>query len=429
MTRRQALALAATAAIGVPATAQSIPLSRSLIPSRTGLSRLGLEKHWTSIVPLANSAEHVTTINLADTMLFAQTDAGNLYAYDAESGRFLWSVDLGNRSLDNRPVAVNSDLAFAANGRELHAIHRRTGRVVWTKTMDGTAVGTPVATEERVMLGMASGSLEAYNARDHTRDNPPGRSAGTFAWAFRTFGPLTSRPVPTDKVTAFASQDGRLYVAQDNPPTVLFRYLTAGPISAGLATHGTRTLLVSSEDGTVYAVDLYNGETKWSLPTGAALKQRPLVAGDVAYSMNTVGSLTAINVLTGLPNWSLATQGGTLMALGGSRIYISTFDKDLMIVDRVSGRLVAGPRETRDRAGVSLRDYDLIYTNFDNDRMYFATKGGFLLSLREAGFATPRSFRDPKAKPFGYLPPQGEPPVTPPPAEDQPPAEGGDPPK
>ena len=77
---------------------------------------------------------------------------------------------------------------------------------------------------------------------------------------------------------AFASQDGRAYVALDNPHTLLFRYLTGGPIIGSLGTFGTRTLIIPSSDRTLYAIDLFTGDTKWTVPTGAALEREPILA-------------------------------------------------------------------------------------------------------------------------------------------------------
>ena len=79
--------------------------------------------------------------------------------------------------------------------------------MIWDKRMEGSAEGAVAANEERVMVGLGSGKLVAYNARDHSKDKPPGRSAGTFAWAWQTRKTITARPIPAGRVVAFASQD------------------------------------------------------------------------------------------------------------------------------------------------------------------------------------------------------------------------------
>jgi len=361
MTRRQALALTlagvALAPEATSAIAQTtVPLPRTALPTRTALNRLGLEKAWYAAVPMGISNERVLTMNLAEDMVFVQTNMANLHAYEAETGKYLWGASLGRRTFDARPISVNSDRVFATNGPILLSLDRRTGRTAWTAQMEGTAVGSTAATEERVMVGLASGKLVAYNVRDHTQDNPPGRSAGSFTWAWQTGATITARPVPADRVVAFASQDGYVYVALDNPHTLLYRYLTGGPIIGSLGTFGTRTLIVPSTDRTLYGVDLFTGETLWTVPTGAALEQEPIVSGDTVYVLNAAGRLLAIDPAGGAIRWDANIGRGRILAVGATRLYGETRDHDLGIIDRSTGKMLVSPRETRERAGLDLRD-------------------------------------------------------------------------
>ncbi len=81
---------------GSSARAQS-PFPRNLVPSRTSLERLGLERQWFVVVPLVET-ERLLRISRTDTLLFAQTSYAKLHAYDAETGRRLWTAQLGERT-------------------------------------------------------------------------------------------------------------------------------------------------------------------------------------------------------------------------------------------------------------------------------------------------------------------------------------------
>lgn len=420
MTRRQALALTlagfAIAPGASPAIAQTpLPYPRTLVPTRTSLGRLGLEKGWYAAVPLGIGTERVLTVNMAGDLVFAQTNMANLHAFEAETGKYLWGATLGRMTLDVRPVSVNSDMVFVTNGPTMIALGRRTGRPIWRAQMESSAMGATAATEERVMVGLGNGKLVAYNARDRTKDVTPGRSAGTFAWAWQTGGTISARPVPAGRVVAFASQDSRAYVALEAPPTILYRYLTGGPIIGSLGTYGTRTLIVPSTDRTLYGIDLFTGDTRWTVASGASFDQEPLVDRDTVIAMNTAGRILAVDAKTGDIRRSADTGGGRLLALSESRAYFESRDLDLAVFDRTAGRMLFTPRETHERAGLNLRDYTLAVTNAVNDRMYFGTPSGFLLCLREAGQVQPRPLRDPKAPLFGYIPPEGEPAIPTPP--------------
>src|SRR5262249_39330557 len=85
------------------------------------------------------------------------------------------------------------------------------------------------------------------------------------------------------------------------------------------------------------------------------------------------------------------------------------------ILDRATGRILADPRVTLDRAGINLREYTIVPTNTENDRLYLGAVSGMILCLREQGSIQPRPLRDPNAPKFGYIPPEGYPdaPTTP----------------
>ncbi len=433
MTRREAFALSLAGIALYPSRAgpprsrsPQVPLPRSVLPKRETLGRLGLERAWYTAVPLGTGSEVVQSVNLAEDMLFVQTDQANLHAYEAETGKYLWGTSLGRETLDAQPVSLNSDQAFVADGPYMNALDRRTGTSIWRVRMEATGVGATAATETEVVVGLANRKIAAFNARDMTQTKPPGRSAGSFDWTWQTQGKITARPVPAGRVVAFASHDGKVYVALDDPPAILYRYLTGGPIIGSLGTVGTSTLVVPSMDRTLYGIGLFRGDTKWTVATGAPLDEEPLVAGTTVYVLNTGGRLLAVDGESGAIQWSTATGGGRLLAIGGSRIYVISRDGDLAMGDRSSGRLVASPRETRERMGLDLRDFRFALTNHVNDRLYFATKSGFLLVLREAGQTLPRPLRPAGSPKFGTVVPDSPlPTATPPdaPTEETPAAE------
>lgn len=431
MTRRQALALSlagVTMAPGESLTMAQSPvgLPRTSMPSRETLTRLGLERAWYAAVPFGAGTEKLRSMNLAEDIVFAQTDHGNLHAYAAETGKYLWGAKIGATSVDAQPASVNSTLAFVTNGPMMHALDRRTGREVWKSRMPSMAVGATAATEEKVVVGLINGALVAFNTRDETKIKEGGRSAGTFAWTWQTRSSISARPLPAGKVIAFASQDSRVYVAEDSTKAILFRFLTGGPIVGSLGALGTRTIVAPCTDGSLYAIDLFTGDLKWVVSTGSPFEQEPFIDREFVYAINRNGRLVAVDGNTGTLLWSEGTGGGRVLAIGEKRIFAESHDGDLMIIDRLTGKLLATPRETRDRAGLNLRDFEFTFANDQNDRMYFATKSGFLMCLHVAGRTVPRPLRDPASKPFGYISPEGEAKVVSPLPEEEAKPEGGE---
>jgi len=424
MTRRIVLGWAFLALLGTAARAQ-IPISRDMIPTRTALGRVGLERHWMAVVPM-EPTEKLIEISMADNLVFAQTDAAMFHTFDAETGRRLWSTHLKYPAADVFPASANSRMVFVSNSNYLYALDRSTGRTVWTENLMTLPSSPTACDEERVMVGLSTGLLRAFSLyqRDEkglvvkdSAGQPILAGRARFAWNWQTSGPLTSRPVPAGRLVVFGGSDGRAYVALSETPKMVYRIAAEGPISAPISTYGTRTFFVPSADKNVYSVDLFSATVMWTFASGAPVLQEPLVAGTDVYVSNTAGQLSAVQVNTGSPRWSTPTHGGRIMAVSPKRLYLESQDDDLFIIDRGTGQIVFQPRDTYSRAGLNLRAYDLSLTNTSNDRLYMASKKGLIFSLREVGQTQPQPLRDPKAPPFGTISPEGtsmEPPSGPP---------------
>ena len=388
--------------LGASVTQAQIPFAKDMVPTRAALGRLGLERNWFTVIPLAGGAEQVTEISIDKDMVFAQTNQANFHAFDSESGRLIWSVGVGVHSVDSHPSSANSTTVFVTNSNTLYALDRKTGVLNWKRPLETLAASSTACDEERVWVGTLDGKLNTYRA-----DN------GKDLWNAQTRGEISSRPHPAEHVIAFASHDGRVYVHRTEVNVSLWKWAAGGPITANLGAFGTRTLLVPSKDDSLYAVDLFTGETKWRYPSGAPIEQEPLVSGEDVYVVNTAGLLSSINAKTGQGNWTTSTLGGPLLGVTGKRLYLESRDGDLFIVDRVTGHQLFDPRATHERAGLNIRGFELGPTNRLNDRIYIGSKSGMLVCIREAGVVKPVPQRDPNEKPFGYIPPEGIPDETP----------------
>ena len=88
------------------------------------LERLGLERQWFAVVPLVET-ERLLRISRTQDLLFAQTSYARLHAFDAETGRLLWSAELGERTGFARGVAANSWAVFVTNANMLFCARSR----------------------------------------------------------------------------------------------------------------------------------------------------------------------------------------------------------------------------------------------------------------------------------------------------------------
>ncbi len=405
------------------------PFAPDLIPSRTALARVGLERQWVAVVPL-NDTERLLRISRSADLVFGQTNHGSLHTYEMESGKLLWSANLGKYTPNARPVAANSFAVFGTCADVLSALDRKTGRLLWKKSLGTIPTCGTVCDEDRVMVGTMDGRVDAFSLKEK---GPKGevkiRTKPVQEWGWKTGGPIHTLPLSAEHMVAFGSSDGRVYVAMNNERTSLYRVRTGGPIGEALGGYGTRTLLIPSADDNLYAVDLLTSKNLWVFPSGGAIEQAPLVAAEEIYCINQAGYLAQLDPATGNVRWSTLTQGGRIEAVGGSKIYLRSWNNDLYIIDRTSGQVLADPAATKQRAGVNLREFGLSMVNRYDDRLFFGTDSGMILCLREIGATQPRLLRDPKALPFGYIPPEGLKPAPPPTPEPETPAETKEAPK
>lgn len=391
---------------GPPVQAQSI-VPRDIIPTRTSLSRLGLERHWMTAVPLSGT-ERVLEISRSEDLFFVQTDQAMLHVYDAETGRHRWSAKLGERSPTARPVSSNSFAVFATNANIMLALDRGTGRVIWKVNLKNLPSSGTSCDEDRLLIGLNTGMINCYDLKEPQGKGPEKiRDRPSLTWNLKTNGRVTTRPLLADRIVCMGSDDGRVYVNFSDEPTPLFRLPTGGPIGAELAHHGTRMLLAPSADDNLYAIDVFTAEMFWVFPSGAPIRQAPIVAGEEIFVINQAGNLSLIEAKDGSPKWTTPTDSGVFLGVSPTKVYLRNGDGDLLAVERSSGKVLHDANATMRRAGLNLRPYDLSFLDKFDDRLFLGTSSGVVICLREIGLTTPQSLHDPNAKPFGYVPPEG----------------------
>lgn len=408
MTRRLALvwAISLSCWAGTSTQAQST-VAGTPLPSRTSLSRLGLERQWITMAPVAGT-ERVLRISRGRDLLFVQTSEGILHVYEAETGKPLWSVQIGEPSTRALSISQNSYAVFASSANILSAMDKATGRIIWRENLSVLPTSGTAANDEHLLVGLENSMVRCYDLKEAQPKGPDKiRAKPAIAWDVATGGPIHTRPTISDQLACFGSSDGKVYVNLTHEATPLFRIPTGGPIGKELATHDTRVLLIPSADHDLYAVDVLTAQVLWTFPTGAPISQGPIVAQDEIFVINDGGSLSSLETKTGSAKWTVGTDEGNLLGVSPTKVYLLSQDNDLMVVARDSGKVLLDPAATFQRAGLNLRDFTVNFPAKLDDRLYLATPSGLLMCLREIGATTPHLLRHPQTKPFGYVPPEG----------------------
>ena len=254
-----------------PSVRAQIPFARDLIPSRTSLGRLGLERHWTAVVPLRETERLIRSQpqrRLCSSPRRTRAACTFTTSRPASfSGRPTWASSTPNA----RPVSSNSFAVFGTSADVLSALDRKTGRVLWRTHLGAIPTCGTVADEDRVIVGTMEGRVQSLQPEGQERQGRGARSATPPAeeWGWQTRRPDPHAPAVAEHVIAFGSSDGRVYVVMKDERTTLYPgpYRRARSATAWGAMARGR-LLIPSADNNLYAVDLLTAEESLGLRLG-----------------------------------------------------------------------------------------------------------------------------------------------------------------
>lgn len=124
-----------------------------------------------------------------------------LYALDTSSGSEIWiSDDLGG-SIVGSPAYSDDGLVFVGTyGNRVVALDTKDGSIAWQHQTSGWVWGGPLALDDRLYYGDASGIFHAVNQSD-----------GLPQWTYNADSPIYDTPVSYDNLLYFTSEAGTLY--------------------------------------------------------------------------------------------------------------------------------------------------------------------------------------------------------------------------
>lgn len=284
----------------------------------TATSTAGETLWQADLTPEADSASDTTGGALAygDGRLYVTSALGEVTALDPATGTTLWSQVLGNTGTGTPSYA--GGLVYLVSGdTTAWALEADTGRVRWQ--LDGLADAhnvmggpAPVVTPQRVIFAYGSGDLQAAF-----------RQGGLRLWS-----------------TPLAGARSGLAVS-------LVDDVTGDPVARG------DTLYAGNFSGSFVALELANGERRWTVPTGAL--GPAWVTDDSVYIVSDLSQLVRLDAATGAQVWAVDLPGyverrrpqrrrdnayanhGPVLA--GGQLWVASSDGSLRAFDPTDGAL------------------------------------------------------------------------------------------
>jgi outer membrane protein assembly factor BamB len=115
-------------------------------------------------------------------------------------------------------------------------------------------------------------------------------------------------------------------------------YVEGGAIGV-TADGGDELFVIGNGNGTVYALNVKNGDIVWTFETDHRVWATPLIVDDIVYIGTMDHNLYAVHLSSGEEIWRFSAQGafGSIPALQDDTLYIGAFDNRVYAVDATHG--------------------------------------------------------------------------------------------
>lgn len=265
-----------------------------------------------------------TTPAVTNGIVYASSDNGSLYAFNAATGAPLWNINTGSYNyssltVDNNIVYVGTE---GSNGGQLYAINANTGATIWNANTANINSSSPAVANGIVYVGAEDHNLYAFNAK-----------TGTPLWTATTGDALYSSPAVANGIVYIGSYDGKLYAFNATTGAPLWNYSTKAPIFYSSPAVANGEVYIGSQDDNLYAFNAKTGAPLWNYTTGGMITSSPTVANGVIYISSWDNHLYAFNAKTGAILWSTSNESQTESSptVTNGMVFIGTSDDYLCL--------------------------------------------------------------------------------------------------
>jgi uncharacterized protein YbaR (Trm112 family) len=135
------------------------------IISEPAALRHGLTRAWTAQVQVDAARGRVDSMVLDGGTLFVQTNQAVLEAIDAETGKRLWSREVGERGHPSMAPAMNARLVVVVNGSSLYVVNRYNGKLLLKIPLPAAPGAGPALSQQRAYVPMVNGTVVSYRLK------------------------------------------------------------------------------------------------------------------------------------------------------------------------------------------------------------------------------------------------------------------------
>jgi len=314
----------------------------------------------------------ISNYTVPKTTLIVMSDNGNLASVDGNTGVVNWTRLIGDSRLPGIGVGSSKGNVIVAKGTQIFCVDFETGREKWRRRCDHPISSSPVCSDDDVYVPLTNGQLQTFSL--------DGSDALTYSYAGS--GESFGRPVLTEKNVIWTTITGAINVAPKARKTVRYRVNTVGEVVSS-PTAGLGMIFAGTREGFLYGVTEKGGQIEWDFPTGSSISQPAVVYGKDVYVVTDSEQLFKLEAQSGYAPglWGQPLAGITkIVGFGKNSIYCIDKNGSLVGVDRENKSITS--RISGSRVG-------MVLTNNLTDRMFVASRSGFIQCLHEISSAQP----------------------------------------
>jgi LPS sulfotransferase NodH/outer membrane protein assembly factor BamB len=280
----------------------------------------------------------ISSPSTKDDAIFIVTDTGSLLALTLE-GKERWrhSIYPGNGRGNSTPLIHQGRVYVGTNDGYVTCFGAEAGEVIW-KVKCGRQIGSglAVATSDGLILvgttiGPGQGSLVALDKEN-----------GQFVWELTLPGQVQSVPCydPQQRQVLVGTNDGELYAVDITRGIPHWKIRTGGPVKGKIAITEDGVCFAGSFDGYIYALEASSGRLRWKRRLGPHVLASPLVYRNLIVVGSSTGHIIAMEQQSGNICWIAATGGriiGGAALVGEHNLAVGSGDGCIYLLEATSG--------------------------------------------------------------------------------------------
>lgn len=269
-----------------------------------------LKKQWSVDIGRGSTGGIPLTAQpiLVDGEIFALDTESRLTAFDINTGKKVWSINVAAKGEDDEVIgggiSYASGVLYVTNGyNEVLAVHPATGEIFWRKTIAAPSRAAPTIMGGRLYVTTLDNRLLALNARD-----------GSLLWEHIGLSEAASL---VGAASPAANQD------------IVIPAFSSGEITA-----------LRVENGSIaWSDNLSNLKPYGGLAALSDIRALPVIDKGLVFAISYSGRLVAIDERTGERVWQREIGGANTPWVAGNHIFLLTSDNEVVALGRDTGTI------------------------------------------------------------------------------------------